>query len=72
MRFYCGTCDTQKDSRNEDMADYAGEEIMCGSCVQDEIDKVADQTDVMNGAAILIEQLMDENDSLRAALRELI
>lgn len=32
--FYCFTCDRPRDSNDEDMADYSGDEPICGDCVQ--------------------------------------
>ena len=37
--FYCFTCDRYRDSNEEDNADYSGEEIVCGDCVQERDDE---------------------------------
>lgn len=37
-QFYCFTCDRYRDSNNEDMADYSGDEPVCGDCVQEDND----------------------------------
>ena len=34
-QFYCFTCDRYRDSDTEDHADYDGEEIVCGDCVDE-------------------------------------
>ena len=34
-QFYCFTCDRYRDSNEEDHADYSGEEIICGDCVDE-------------------------------------
>ena len=39
-QLYCFTCNQYIDSNEEDMADYSGDEVVCGSCVQDRIDEL--------------------------------
>ncbi len=33
--FYCQTCDNYRDSQGDDNANYDGEEIVCGACVEE-------------------------------------
>jgi len=34
-QFYCTTCDRIRDSSEEDHADYSGEDVVCGDCVDE-------------------------------------
>ena len=43
-QFYCFICDRYRDSDTEDIADYLGDTPICGSCVQDNLDKQLQET----------------------------